>query len=120
MSEERYWIESARVLARLLERIPGLRDSDFGDDPLESLANYVPAQGSLDETTESLRRVFTSLFGYCVRISSQELGLRFWESSQPGQEVIAGFILGGIAFLVSARATFGIIDTPFVYLGRQA
>lgn len=58
MSEERYWIESARMLARLLERIPGLRDSDFGDDPLEFLANYVPAQGSLDETTESLRRVF--------------------------------------------------------------
>jgi hypothetical protein len=59
--EEPYWRNSAKQLAALFARIPGLKDSDLGDDPQRFLAEYVPPARVWDQRTEDLRARFLSM-----------------------------------------------------------
>jgi hypothetical protein len=59
--EEPYWVNSARTLARLLANIPGLKDSDLGEDPQKFLAEYVPPAGTWDKRSEGWRSMFVHM-----------------------------------------------------------
>jgi hypothetical protein len=59
--EEPYWVDSARILARLFEHMPDVNPSDLGDNFQEFLKSYVPPAGSWDERMEAFRSVFVQM-----------------------------------------------------------
>jgi len=78
---EPYWVESARMLARLLEYMPDIKPSDLGDNFQKLLKSYVPPAGLWDERAEGFRSVFLGMSDKQFRSVYQTY---LWEREKPG------------------------------------
>ena len=56
-----YWINAARLLARVLAQMPGLKLPDSAEEAQRLLASYAPPKDAWDEWTENERTMFVML-----------------------------------------------------------